>query len=187
MFRKIAVLGGAAAVLLTAAPAWGHVTAEDPSVPKDSDQRVTLSVPVEAGGEGEGDADHDHMHAMHEEGGDKAGAEKRGAAVYNFRIVVRIPDAFAILSCEATAAWDCTVTPGSDPEKRPAASAGTPGQISFQRKSGPYEDQDHLSFTLHTPKEEGSYDLPTVQKQSDGKVYHWEGGPQTPAPSLKVG
>jgi uncharacterized protein YcnI len=182
MFRKIAVLGVAAAMLLSAAPAWGHVTAEDPSVPKDSDQKITLSVPVEGGTEGDADAGNGHMHAMHEEGGDKG-----GAGAFNVQVVVRVPDAFAVLSCEATAMWDCSVTPGSDSEKRPGASAGTPGQISFQRKSGPYEDQDHLSFTLHTPKDAGTYDLPTVQKQSDGAVHHWDGGPQRPAPSLQVG
>ena|SRR2546421_393112 len=96
------------------------------------------------------------------------------------------PDVFGLLSCEATATWDCSVSPGSDPDQRPAASAGTPGQITFQRKSGPFEDQDHLSFTVHTPKEKGTYELPTVQKQSDGSAHHWDGGAQTPAPSLKV-
>ena len=180
MFRKIAVVGGAAAMLLTAVPAWGHVTAEDPSVPKDSDERVTLSVPVETG-EGDADADSGHMHAMHEEGGDRG-----GSGVHNVQVVVRIPDVFGLLSCEATATWDCSVSPGSDPDQRPAASAGTPGQITFQRKSGPFEDQDHLSFTVHTPKEKGTYELPTVQKQSDGSAHHWDGGAQTPAPSLKV-
>jgi hypothetical protein len=181
MHRKIAVLGGAVATLLWAAPAWGHVTAEDPSVPKDSDQRITLSVPVEAGEEGHSEAGHDHMHAMHEEG-----SGKEGAAVYNTYVVVRVPDTFAILSCEATAAWDCSVKPGSDPDSRPAASAGHPGEISFHRKAGPFTDQDHLSFSLHTPKDAGTYDLPTIQQQSDGTVHHWEGGPQTPAPSLQV-
>ena len=87
MKGKLTVLLGTALLAGWAMPAWGLVTAEDPSVPKDAETEITFSVPVEEGG-------HAHaMHAMHE-GHDQPGAgENKGepSTVYNQEVTISSP------------------------------------------------------------------------------------------------
>lgn len=48
---------------------------------------------------------------------------------------------------------------------------------------------DHLSLTVHTPTNKGTYSFPTTQKLSDGDETDWKGDGVTsehPAPTVKV-
>jgi uncharacterized protein YcnI len=83
------ILAGIAAtvgVVALAAPAWGHATFRQPSVPPDSDQRLVINVPVERTGE------------------------------HNVKIILEVRPEFKVLGCERKADWDCRVTaPGNRP------------------------------------------------------------------------
>jgi len=182
MKRKVTVLLGTAMLAGWAVPAWAHVTAEDPSVPKDSETEITFSVPVEEHG-GHAKA----MHAMHE-GEKPGGGEAKGepSKVYNQEVVVSVPRGFEVLSCDQTTDWNCKAEPakGSD-----AAGQAHGGTITFTRVTKSGTNMDHLSFTVHTPAHTGTYSFPTTQKLSDGDETEWKGGGETtdtPAPTVKV-
>ena len=100
------VLLGTALLAGSAGPAWAHVTAEDPSVPKDSETEITFSVPVEEGGHTHG------MHAMHE-GEEPAAGESKGepSKVYNEEVTIEVPRGFEVMSCDQTADWKCEAEP----------------------------------------------------------------------------
>jgi uncharacterized protein YcnI len=181
MKKKLTVLLGTA--LLTGgwvAPAWAHVTAEDPSVPKDAETEITFSVPVE---------EHGHtkaMHAMHE--GEKPGGEEKGepSKVYNQEVTIEVPRGFEVLSCDQTADWKCDAEPAKG---SPAAGQAPGGTVTFTRVTKSGSSMDHLTFTVHTPTHTGTYSFPTTQKLSDGDEMEWRGGgdtTDTPAPTVKV-
>jgi uncharacterized protein YcnI len=184
MKGKIAVLLGTALLAGWAVPAWGHVTAEDPSVPKDSETEITFSVPVEEG------SGHAHaMHAMHE-GHDQPGAgENTGqpSNVYNQEVTISVPQQFEVLACDKTTDWDCTAEPAKGSSHAGQAPGGT---VTFTRVTKSGTTMDHLRFTVHTPVNRGTYRLPTKQKLSDGNETDWngDGGTSTknPAPTVQV-
>ncbi|MCA1842520.1 MAG: DUF1775 domain-containing protein [Actinobacteria bacterium] len=180
MKGKLTVLLGAAMLAGWAVPAWAHVTAEDPSVPKDSETEITFSVPVEEHGHAKG------MHAMHE--GEKPGAEEKGepAKVYNQEVTIEVPRGFEVLSCDQTVDWKCEAKPANG---SPAAGQAPGGTITFTRVTKSGTSMDHLTFTVHTPTHIGTYSFPTTQKLSDGDETEWKGGGETtdtPAPTVKV-
>jgi uncharacterized protein YcnI len=184
MRGKITALLVAALLAGWAAPAWAHVTAENPSVPKDSDAEITFMVPVEEGG-------HSHAHAMHamHEGHDTPGAgENQGepSDVYNQEVTISVPRGFRVLSCDKTADWDCT----AEAAKGSSHAGGAPGgTITFKRVTKSGTTMDHLSFTVHTPVHRGTYPFPTTQKTSDGDETKWNSDGRTgknPAPTVQV-
>jgi uncharacterized protein YcnI len=183
MKKKLTVLLGTAMLAGGwVAPVWAHVTAEDPSVPKDSETEITFSVPVE---EGEGHAK--AMRAMHE--GEKAdGGESKGqpSKVYNQEVTISVPRGFEVLSCDQTADWKCEAQPNKG---SPSAGQAHGGTITFTRVTKSGTDMDHLTFTVHTPTHTGTYSFPTTQKLSDGDEKEWRGDGVTspePAPTVKV-
>jgi uncharacterized protein YcnI len=179
MKRTVSVLVGAAMLAGWAGAAWAHVTAEDPSVPKDSEAEITFSVPVEEGGHGHAKA----MHAMHEGEHESAGQPSK---VYNQEVIIEVPRGFEVLSCDQTADWKCTAEPAKGSEASGQAHGGT---ITFTRVTKSGTDMDHLSFTVHTPVHIGTYSFPTTQKLSDGDETEWRGGggtTDTPAPTVQV-
>jgi uncharacterized protein YcnI len=183
MKRTVTVLLGTAMLAGWAVPAWGHVTAEDPSVPKDSETEITFLVPVEEGGGGHAKA----MHAMHE--GEEPGAgENKGepSKVYNQEVTISVPRQFEVLSCDKTTEWDCKAEPAKG---SPAAGQAHGGTITFTRVTKSGTNMDHLSFTVHTPTNKGTYSFPTTQKLSDGDETEWKGDGVTsknPAPTVQV-
>jgi uncharacterized protein YcnI len=183
MRRKISVLLGAAMLAGWAVPAWGHVTAEDPSVPKDSETEITFSVPVE---EGEGHAK--AMHAMHEGEKEPEAGESKGepSKVYNEEVTISVPRGFEVLSCDQTAEWECKAEAAKG---SPSAGQAHGGTITFTRVTKSGSNMDHLSFTVHTPTHTGTYSFPTTQKLSDGDETEWKGDGVTskdPAPTVQV-
>jgi uncharacterized protein YcnI len=183
MKRTVTVLLGATMLAGWALPASAHVTAEDPSVPKDSDAEITFSVPVEEGGhEGHAKA----MHAMHE--GEEPGGEAKAepGQVYNEEVTIDVPRGFEVLSCDQTADWKCE----AEPTKSSGASGVAPGgTITFTRVSKSGTNMDHLAFTVHTPPQVGRYSFPTTQKTSDGEETEWRGDGITsknPSPIVQV-
>jgi len=179
MKRTVSVLLGTAMLAGWAGAAWAHVTAEDPSVPKDSEAEITFSVPVEEGGHGHAKA----MHAMHEGERESAG---QPSSVYNQEVTIEVPRGFEVLSCDQTADWKCTAEPA---QGSPASGQAPGGTITFTRVTKSGTDQDHLSFTVHTPVHIGTYSFPTTQKLSDGDETEWRGGggtTDTPAPTVQV-
>jgi uncharacterized protein YcnI len=185
MNRKITVLLGTVLLAGWAGPVWAHVTAEDPSVPKDSETEITFSVPVEEGG-------HTHansVRAMHE-GHDEPGAgENQGqpSAVYNEEVTISVPRQFEVLGCDKTADWDCKAEPAKGSSHSGQAPGGT---VTFTRLTKSGTTMDHLSFTVHTPVNRGTYRFPTSQKLSDGDETDWNGdggtSTQHPAPTVQV-
>ena len=128
------------------------------------------------------------MHAMHE-GHDEPGAgENQGqpSKVYNQEVTISVPRQFEVISCDKTADWDCT----SEPAKGSAHAGRAPGgTITFTRVTKSGTTMDHLSFTVHTPMNRGTYGFPTTQKLSDGDETQWNGGGVTaknPAPTVQV-
>src|SRR5437763_2023842 len=185
MRGKITALLGAALMAGWVAPAWAHVTAENPSVPKDADAEITFMVPVEEGG-------HSHaMHAMHamHEGHDAPGAgENQGepSDVYNQEVTISVPRGFNVLSCDKSADWDCSAEAAKG-----SSHAGGPagGTITFSRVTRSGTTMDHLSFRVHTPVHRGTYPFPTTQKTSDGDEIKWNSDGRTgknPAPTVQV-
>jgi uncharacterized protein YcnI len=176
MKRKISVLLGAAVLTGWAVPAWGEVSAETSSVPKDSEAEITFSVPV-------GEETHaQEMRAM-DHGGHK-GAEP--SAVYNEEVTIEVPRGFEVVSCDQTADWKCEAEPNKG---SPSAGQAHGGTVTFTRvtKSGTNEDQ--VSFTVHTPTNQGTYSFPTTQKLSDGDEKEWNGDGVTSenkAPTVQV-
>ena len=182
MKRTVTVLLGTAMLAGWAVPAWAHVTAEDPSVPKDSDVEITFSVPVEEGGGHGGHAK--AMRPMH--GGEKHGGEAQpdgeaspggsaqgdSAQVYNQEVTIEVPRGFEVLSCGETADWKCEAEPTKG---SPSAGQGHGGTITFTRVTKSGSDMDHLSFTVHTPTQVGRYSFPTTQKLSNGEETEWKG------------
>ena len=183
MTRTVTVLLSGALLAGWAAPALAHVTAEDPSVPKDSESEITFMVPVEEGGHTHAKA----MHAMHE-GHEEPGGENQGepSQVYNQEVTISVPRGFEVLSCDKTADWDCTATPAKGSSHTGMASGGT---IDFTRVTKQGTTMDHLSFTVHTPMNRGTFNFPTTQKLSDGDETDWNSDGVTgknPAPRIQV-
>ena len=183
MKRTVTVLLGTAMLAGWAVPAWAHVTAEDPSVPKDSESEITFLVPVEEEG-GHAKA----MRAMHE-GHEHPGAgesQEQPSAVYNQEVTIEVPRGFEVLSCDETADWKCEA---EQAKGSPSAGQAHGGTITFTRVTKSGSDKDHLSFTVHTPVHIGTYSFPTTQKLSDGDEKEWRGGGDTtesPAPTVRV-
>jgi uncharacterized protein YcnI len=175
------VLLGTALLAGSAGPALAHVTAEDPSVPKDSETEITFSVPVEEGGHTKG------MHAMHE-GEEPAAGESKGepSKVYNEEVTIEVPRGFEVISCDQTADWKCQAEPNKG---SPSAGQAHGGTITFTRVTKSGSSMDHLAFTVHTPTHIGTYSFPTSQKLSDGDETDWKGDGVTsehPSPTVKV-
>jgi len=178
MKRTLLVMLSAAMLAGWALPASAHVTAEDPSVPKDSDAGITFSVPVEEGG-------HKDMRAMSGGGPEKKYDREPGRA-YNKEVSIEVPRGFDVLSCEQTADWKCEAEPNKGSEAAGQAHGGT---ITFIRVTTSGTGMDHLSFTVHTPTHVGRYSFPTTQWTSDGEVTEWRGDGITsknPSPIVQV-
>jgi hypothetical protein len=184
MKRKVVVLLGSALLAGWAVPAWAHVTAENSSVPRDTETEITFSVPVEEGGHTHAQA----VHAMHE-GHDapEAGQDKgQPSKVYNQEVTISVPRGFEVLACDKTADWDCKAAPGASDAHAGMAPGGT---VTFTRVTKSGTTLDHLSFTIHTPANRGIFSFPTTQKLSDGDETDWNGDGVTkknPAPKVYV-
>lgn len=180
MKRTVTVLLGTALLAGWGVAARAHVTAEDPSVPRDSDSEITFSVPVEEGG------GHKAMHAM--DHGEEPGGEAHGqpSQVYNEEVTIDVPRGFDVLSCDQTADWKCEAEPNKG---SPAAGQGPGGTITFTRVTKSGTNMDRLSFTVHTPTHVGRYSFPTTQKLSNGEETEWRGDGITskhPSPIVQV-
>lgn len=147
----------ALAVLATAGAAWGHASLDQASVPKDSDQALTLRVPVEPKGHGAGGSDLAQRH--------------------NARVVVVIPDGFAARGCDPKPGWTCAVNP---------AGPKNPLNITWAREGGPVDRIDVFGFTVHSAGTPGPYRFNTIQGYSDGDKEFWDDSPGKPAPALEV-
>ena len=186
MRGKVAVLAAGAAMLAGwALPAHAHVTAEDPSVGKDTETEITFSVPVEEAHHQ--DAKAKSLRAMHE-GHDEPGAENPGepSKVYNQEVTISVPRQFEVISCDKTPDWDCKAQPARGSSAGGQAPGGT---ITFTRVTKSGTTMDHLSFTVHPPMNRGTYRFPTTQKLSDGDETDWNGDGVTspnPAPTIQV-
>jgi uncharacterized protein YcnI len=187
MKRTMTVLFGAALMTGWAVPAFAHISAEDPSVPIDSETEITFSVPVEEGG-------HTHgmqaMHAGDDHGhGEKAGegeAPGQPSKVYNQEVEIEVPRGFEVISCDQSADWKCEAKPNQGSEAAGQAHGGT---ITFTRVTKSGSSMDHLSFTVHTPAHKGTFSFPTTQTLSDGDETDWKGDGVTsehPAPRVQV-
>ena len=168
MKGTLGALLGAVVLAASAGPAWAHVTAEDPSVPKDSETEITFSVVVEEEG---------HTHGM---------SEEEASKVYNQKVEIEVPRGFEVVSCDQTADWKCEAAPN---EGSPSAGQAHGGTITFTRVTKSGSSMDHLSFTVHTPDHIGTYVFPTTQTLSDGDETEWTGDGVTsehPAPTVKV-
>lgn len=77
----LAGIAATAGVVALAAPAWGHASFRQPSVPPDSDQRLVINVPVERDGQ------------------------------HNVKVVLEVRPDFKVLGCERKSDWACSVTP----------------------------------------------------------------------------
>ena len=182
MKGKLSVLVGAALLAGWAVPAGAHVTAEDPSVPKDSETEITFSVPVEEGGHTHG------MRAMDHPPQDSGAGEAKGepSEVYNEEVTIEVPRGFEVISCDQTADWKCEAEPNKG---SPSAGQAHGGTVTFTRVTKSGTSMDHLSFTVHTPTHKGTYSFPTSQKLSDGDETDWKGDGVTsehPAPTVRV-
>jgi periplasmic copper chaperone A len=178
MRRRVTVLLGSAMLVGWAVPALAHVTAEDPSVPKDSEAEITFSVPVEEGGHTHG------MQAMH--AGEAGEAKGEPSDVYNEEVTIEVPRGFEVISCDQTTDWKCSAEPNKG---SPSAGQAHGGTVTFTRVTKSGTSMDHLSFTVHTPEHPGTYSFPTSQKLSDGDETEWKGGGPTsehPAPTVRV-
>jgi uncharacterized protein YcnI len=184
MKRTITVLFGTALLAGWAVPAFAHVSAEDPSVPKDSETEITFSVPVEESGHSHG---MQAMHAHEDGDADKAGQPQgEPSKVYNEEVTIEVPRGFEVVSCDQTEDWKCEAAPNRGSDSSGMAHGGT---ITFNRVTKSGTSMDHLSFTVHTPAHQGTYSFPTTQKLSDGDEMEWRGGGPTtdhPAPTIQV-
>lgn len=177
MKRTITMLLGTALLAGWAGPALAHVSAEDPSVPMDSETEITFVVPVEEGGHSHG------MQAMHADEGEPAGSPSK---VYNQEVEIEVPRGFEVISCDQTADWKCEAEPN---EGSPAAGQAHGGTITFTRATKSGSSMDRLSFTVHTPAHKGTFSFPTTQTLSDGDETDWNGDGVTsehPAPRVQV-
>lgn len=168
MKSKLGALLSTVLLVAWAGPAWAHVTAEDPSVPKDSETKITFAVAVEEEG---------HTHGMSAEEPSKA---------YNQKVEIEVPRGFEVVSCDQTADWKCEAEPN---EGSPAAGQAHGGTVTFTRVTKSGSSMDHLPFTVHTPTHTGTYHFPTTQTLSDGDETEWTGDGVTsehPAPTVKV-
>jgi hypothetical protein len=181
MKRTVTALLGSALLLGWAVPAFAHVTAEDPTVPKDTDTDITFSVPVEAHGGGKAKA----MHAMHE-GHDASEDKGQASDVYNQELTISVPRGFEVTGCEKTADWDCKAAPNKSDAHAGMAPGGT---ITFTRVTKSGTTMDHLTINVHTPANRGYYSLPADQKYSNGEETNWNSDGVTgknPAPRVQV-
>ena len=169
--RKRLVFAGLAGLVVAAVPtsAWAHaVFLSSESVPKDSEAKITFSVPVEEEG---------HTHAM---------GEEEPATAYNQKVEIEVPRGFEVVSCDQTADWKCEAEPN---EGSPSAGQAHGGTVTFTRVTTSGSNMDHLSFTVHTPTHIGTYRFPTTQTLSDGDETEWKGDGVTsehPAPTVRV-
>lgn len=178
--RVVAVGAGVALLLVGAVPAWGHAGFEQGVLPPDSDQELTLDVPIER------------------------------EDVTNDRVTVSIPGEFSLRACSVAEGWACSATPGHDgdastvvfsrvspAEDEEAAhdeqAEGTAqtlrpadaGHDTPEAAAGP----DILRFSVHTPGTAGDYSFPVEQRYSDGKKARWDGAADSdrPSPVVSVG
>jgi len=181
MKRTVTALLGSALLLGWAAPAFAHVTADDPTVPKDTDTDVTFSVPVEAHGAGKAKA----MHAMHE-GHDAPEDKGQPSDVYNQELTISVPRGFEVTGCEKTDDWDCKAAPNKSDAHAGMAPGGT---VTFTRVTKSGTTMDHLTINVHTPANRGYYSFPADQKYSNGEETNWNSDGVTgknPAPRVQV-
>lgn len=168
MKRAVTVLFSAAALAGWIVPAWGEVSAEDPTVPKDADAEITFVVPAgEEGGHAKAMQAMDHP----QKPGPGAG-QGEPSQVYNEEVTIDVPRGFEVLSCDQTTEWKCEAEPTEGSEAAGQAPGGT---ITFTRVTKSGTNMDHLSFTVHTPTQVGRYSFPTTQKTSNGEETEWRG------------
>jgi len=188
--------GSVALALAAAGPAWAHAEFQNPTVPADSHQQLTLNVPVER------------------------------PAAENARIEITLPDEFDAHSCTADEGWSCRVDNDKDPEHPglpqvtftrnhcvaesaykcrmeeekpdamlPAAFAPAgfvrvlhePGEGGGAADEGSRPGQA-FHLLVHTPAKAGDYTVKVVQRYNTGEIVRWDGptGSKTPAPVLRV-
>ena len=182
MKRTVVALLGGALLAGWMAPAWAHVTPEDPSVPKDAETEITFMVPVEEGAHTHAKSVH-AMHEGHDEGGENTG---QPSEVYNSEVTISVPRGFEVISCDKSADWDCQATPAKGSSHGGMAPGGT---ITFTRVTKKGTTMDHLPFTVHTPASKGTFAFPTRQTLSDGDETDWNSDGVTgknPAPRIQV-
>ena len=101
--------------------------------------------------------------------------EERDPDTHNVGVTVALPATWTAVHCQATAPWQCTLTPGQIQwTKVPATAPPGPDDVAFV-------------FTVHTGGP-GNYPIPVIQTYSSGEVVRWIGPPDSaePAPVLTV-
>src|SRR5438552_4368336 len=103
--------------------------------------------------------------------------EERDPDTHNVGVTVALPVGWTALHCQATAPWQCTLTPGQIQwTKVPATAPPGPDDVAFV-------------FTVHTGGP-GNYPIPVIQTYSPptNEVVRWIGPPNSdyPAPILTV-
>lgn len=158
--RTLVALATCTAVVLgLAVPAWGHATIDQKAVPANTDQALTLRVPVEPK--------------------DHSGAQPDLATRHNERVTVEIPSGFTATACDSKPGWTCKVNP---------AAGKVPHHVAYTRTGEPYESMDVFTFKVHTAPKPGDYGFQTNQTYSEGDSVHWDGPPDssTPTPTVQV-
>lgn len=99
---------------------------------------------------------------------------------HNTKVTVRLPEGFDAFSCRVKASWSCAA--------EPAGSQGL-ARVTFTRVSDDKVGQvDLFNFSVHTPKDEGTYPIAVDQEYSNGQTVSWEGPENSfnPAPLLRI-
>lgn len=155
--RLVAAVVGLLIVVVAAPPARARVAFEPDSVPAGSWTVVKLRVPVH----------HD------EEGAAQPGTADR----HNVRVVLRVAGPFVPGWCASPPGWACQLT----------EETGSLPYYTWNRESGPFEQEDVFEVALRAPREPGRHRFPAHQRHSDDKVVAWDGRrPERPAPTLTV-
>ncbi|HEY2667524.1 MAG TPA: hypothetical protein VGK51_11870, partial [Actinomycetota bacterium] len=103
--------------------------------------------------------------------------EERDPDTHNVGVTVALPASWTAVRCQATAPWQCTITPGQIQwTKVPPTAPPGPNDVAFV-------------FTVHTGGP-GTYPIPVIQTYSPptNEVVRWIGPPDSaePAPVLTV-
>src|SRR5438094_7079238 len=115
-------------MLAVGLPAGGHPTIDQRTVPPNTNQVLTLRVPVEPQGH--------------------SGPQPDLATRHNQRVTVVMPSGFMATACDPKPGWTCAVNP---------AAGRTPHHVAYTRTGEPYEPMDVFTFTVHTAPSPGDY------------------------------
>jgi uncharacterized protein YcnI len=149
--RALAILAATAGTLALAGPAFGHAIVSPSVVPKGDSQQFTLSVPTEEEGQ------------------------------TTNKIVLTVPEGFAVDSFEAEPGWTREVkATGSGEDAVVNTITWTGGKVPT--------DEDSVFRFNASASDSGTIAFKVRQYYSDGTVVDWAGaeGSDTPAPTIRA-